>query len=570
MAIKATSAKSKSRPAKEAGRKFTIEDLWRELQEVRAALVASEARAEKLEARVNELEKENKELRKKRWETEEYLQNKIKKLEKDVKDRDKKLEKANKQIAWLKKKVFGKSSEKKPERSKRAKQEKTDGGATRNRGQQQGSTGHGRTDRSGVRVADTVELKIPGGCTCPDCGKNYLILNVTEDTALHDIAMDIFQTIFKQLKYVSQCGCRGKRIVTAPPPPRLYPRTDIGNSMWMYLLVQKYLNGVPTNRTIKDLRLRGFSLAEGTATGGFKIINDLLNPLNEGVMNHCRGADLWNADETTWRVFGTDKRRWWMWLVASQDAVVYMLDPSRSKKIPQEFFKGSAGILMTDRLSSYKTLDEAIRKVWCWVHQRRDFLNIFNGVKSLRRWAKKWLKLIAKLFVLNHKRFVLWEQDQDSGADWDSIEEELRAHVQKMEDCWKKELKQSNLHEEQKKVLKSMKSHWTGLTLFLEDARIPLHNNRAERLIRQAVILRKNSYGSGAAWSGELAAKLFGLFQTWLINGLDPQAVLLDYFDECSKTPGRAPPDVSQFLPWSMSEERKALFRLPDSYSRPG
>jgi len=104
----------------------------------------------------------------------------------------------------------------------------------------------------------------------------------------------------------------------------------------------------------------------------------------------------------------------------------------------------------------------------------------------------------------------------------------------------------------------------------LEDARIPLHNNRAERLIRQSVILRKNSYGSGAEWSGELAAKLFGLFQTWLINGLDPERLLLDYFDECSKTPGRAPPDVRQFLPWSMSEERKTHFQLPGSYSRPG
>jgi len=55
-------------------------------------------------------------------------------------------------------------------------------------------------------------------------------------------------------------------------------------------------------------------------------------------------------------------------LIASDDAVAYILDPSRSKKVPTEFFAGSAGVLMTDRLASYKALQDAIRKAWCWVH----------------------------------------------------------------------------------------------------------------------------------------------------------------------------------------------------------
>jgi len=114
-----------------------------------------------------------------------------------------------------------------------------------------------------------------------------------------------------------------------------------------------------------------------------------------------------------------------------------------------------------------------------------------------------------------------------------------------------------------------MKRHWDGLTLFLTDPRIPLDNNRAERLLRNAVILRKNSYGSGAEWAGHLAAKMFSIYQTWLINGLDPEALLLDYFNECSK-PGRPPPNTSNFLPWTMSAEKKAQFALPKSYSRPG
>jgi transposase len=550
-------------------RKHSIEDLWQELGRVRAALEASEERAARLAERVKELEAENEKLRKGRWATEDLLQKKIKKLEKDVADRDKKLAEKNKQLAWFRKQKFGRSSE---TRKKLSDFEEDEGASKpkRKRGQQPGSKGHGPTDRSNVRVDDTVTLEVPGDCKCPECGVSYRVLSRTRNTGLCEIAVDLFQTIFKQLKYVSRCDCLGKKIVTAPPPPKLYPRTSIGNSLWVFLVVQKFLHGVPTNRTLKDLSLYGFSLAEGTVTGGLERINDLLTPLHEEIVNHCRGADLWNADETSWRVFDAGKAKWWMWLVASDDAVVYILDPSRSKKVPTEFFAASEGILMTDRFASYKSLHNGIRKAWCWVHQRRDILNILNGVKTLKNWSTRWLKMIAELFALNHRRFRLWEQNRDKGPKWDEVETALEQHVQKLKELWEKELKLPQLHDEQKKVLRSLKKHWEGLTMFLKDPRIPLHNNRAERLLRNAVILRKNSFGSGTEWAGELAAKLFGLFQTWLINGLDPQALLLDYFNECSKTPGRAPPNVKQFMPWSMSAERKEHFRLPASYKRPG
>jgi len=554
---------------------FTIEDLWAELQLVRGALEASERRAAALEARGKELEEENERLRKAHWATEEFLQKKIRKLEKDVSDRDKKIEKLNKQVSWFRKQQFGRKSEKaRPEPSEAEVSGSEDSGSekasNKKRGQQPGSKGHGPTDRSGIPVSETVLLGIPGGCKCPSCGTPYLELRVTEDTNVTEIAVMLFQIMYQQCKYVSQCRCHGKKIITAPPPARLYPRTNIGNSLWVYLVVQKFLHGVPTNRTLKDLSLYGLNLAEGTVTGGFRVINDLLEALYQELVKHCRGADLWNADETTWCVFDAGTTKWWLWLIASYDAVVYILDPSRSKKVPSEFFAGSAGILMTDRLASYKSLQESIRKAWCWVHVRRDILNLFEGVKQCKTWAKWWLQEIAVLFVVAEQRFRLWEENKTLGTAWDDAQSAVEQQIERLKWRWQTELKKPNLGDEQKKVLRSLKRHWEGLTIFVEDPRVPLHNNRAERLIRHSVILRKNSFGSGTQWTGELAAKLFSILQTWLINGLDPQALLLDYFNECSRTPGRAPPDVSQFLPWSMSPERKAALALPESYKRPG
>lgn len=554
---------------------FTVEKLWAEVQELRAALEASEGRAAALELRVQELEEENSRLRKAHWATEDFLQKTIRRLEKEISDRDAKIEKLKKHNAWLRRQEFGKTSEKlRPEPTQAQPSDvpepKAKGSSGKKRGQQPGSKGHGRTNRDAIPISEEVPLTMPGGCNCPDCGKPYLELATTDDSAMTEMAVMLFQILYQRHKYVSQCQCRGKKIVSAPPPPKLYPRTTIGNSLWVYLVVQKFLHGVPTNRTLKDLSLYGLELAEGTITGGLKVIDGLLEKLVNEIVKHCRGADLWNADETTWHVFDAGRTKWWLWLIASHDAVVYILDASRSKKVPNEFFAGSVGVLMTDRFASYKSLQDSIKKAWCWVHVRRDIFNIFLGMAKCKKWAKWWLEEIAILFVVTHQRFQLWEQNKTLGPVWEAAQAAVETQVERLKLRWQTELQRAELHEEQKKVLRSMKRHWPGLTLFVHDPRIPLHNNRAERLIRNAVIVRKNSFGSGTQWAGNLAAKVFSIFQTWLINGLDPQAMLLDYFNECSKTPGRAPPDVSQFMPWTMSAERKECFALPASYKRPG
>jgi transposase len=559
-----------------------ILELRNELQKERQARQKAERRSNELEKRclelehkvdsllrrVDELTKKNDELVKGRWKTEDFLQGKIRQLEKAVIDRDEKLDQANKQLEWFRKQQFSQKSEKgipdeNESESEPASDIQEDIGK-RKRGQQPKSKGHGRTQRN-IETPEEEELELEG-CSCDMCGMPYLEIVKTTDSLMAELKTIVFWTLYKRHSYVSQCNCKGKKIVTAPPPPRLYPRTQIGNSIWVYLAVHKFLRATPTSRTLQDLELQGFKLAQGTVTGGFKNTDKLLDPLYQAILNHCRGGKLWNADETTWRVFDSDNVRWWLWIIASEDAIVYLLDRSRSKKVPTEFFAGSAGTLITDRLASYKGLQESIQKALCWIHQRRDILNIYNGVKKLRPWAKDWLHEIKTLFVLNHNRLKLWEE----GKNWSKAQNELESHIANLERTWEAQLQLKELHKLQKKVLLSFERHWKGLTVFLRDPRIPMHNNRAERLLRNSVIVRKNSYGSGSEWSGHLAAKYFSIFQTWLINGLDPQKMLQEYFDACAQTPGKAPTEISAFLPWLMTDEQKIQFVLPKKYPRPG
>jgi transposase len=520
-----------------------------------------------------------------------YLEKKVKKVEAErdefkalyakavgtIRERDKqivaltvKIDSAEKQLAWLRNEVFGQSSEADSGREPAGAGTADDETTKKKRGQQAGKAGHGRTKRPGLNEKD-VHLDVQDSC-CLTCSKPFKLLPGTDDSSILEIAILLTKLNVHCRRYARQCNCPGPKIVTAAPLPKLYPRTNIGNSLWVHLCVQKFLHGTPTNRILKDLALRGLGLAAGTVTGGMKVINDLLQPLYEEIKIFCQGEKYWNADETSWRVFndksGKKKsNKWWLWVIAGRQAVVYILDKSRSRRVPSEFFAGSSGVLVTDRYAVYKSLGHSIRKAWCWVHVRRDFLK-FLPLAKFSSWAKEWLHHIGMLFALNEKRFRLWADNNDSGPQWKQACLELNTHVDFLQSQWNAQLL-SPLNKEQRTAVLSLKRHWDGLTLFLQDPRIPLHNNRAERLLRPCVINRKNSYGSGAEWAGALSAKFFSIFQTWLINGLDPQALLLDYFNQCSLNPGHPPPSVDNFLPWKMHEQRKTEFRLPCSYKRP-
>jgi transposase len=115
------------------------------------------------------------------------------------------------------------------------------------------------------------------------------------------------------------------------------------------------------------------------------------------------------------------------------------------------------------------------------------------------------------------------------------------------------ELARPDLRLPQHKVLTSLAEHWSGLTVFVEHPEVPMDNNTAERCHRGPVIGRKNFCGSGALWSGRLAAMLFSLIQTVQLWGLDIEKWLTEYLTACARAQGQPAPDPTHFLPWNMT-----------------
>ena len=157
------------------------------------------------------------------------------------------------------------------------------------------------------------------------------------------------------------------------------------------------------------------------------------------------------------------------------------------------------------------------------------------------------------LYRLNDRRLAA-EKGSAAFAEADGC---LRQAVAEMKTQMETELARADLATPCRKVLESLRAHWDGLTLFVDDPRIPMDNNTSERLARGPAVARKNFYGSGSQWSGQLAAALFSIFATLSMWKLNPRKWLTWYFEQCAAAGGKVPENIQPFLPWNLSEETK-------------
>jgi transposase len=503
------------------------------------------------------------------------------------------------QIAWLVQQVFGRKSEESknpdpannhgqdhentapqetsPDETKSSPQatgqdgcptEEDSSEGRRKRGKQKGAKGYGRKPRLNLPFIEILhELPLTKQC-CPICGKSFLVFPGTEDSEEIHWEVRLVRHIHQRARYKPDCDCQAvPGIVTAPPPPKLIPKGLLAADFWVRLILEKFLFQRPLYRVRQMLALNGLSISQGTLTGGLKKIKSLLEPLYLLIVEWSRAAKHWQMDETRWMVFadleGKKGHRWWLWVVVTKETVVYLLDPTRSAKVPKNHLGEKAeGILNVDRYSAYKALHDLIRLAFCWSHQRRDFIKIRDGYGRLRPWADNWIQRIDQLFHINAGRLKALF-DPQAFQDQNRI---LRKAVLDMAGTWEKELLDDTLHPVQKGALKSLKNHWTGLTIFVDHPHVPMDNNESERRLRNPILGRKNYYGSGSIWSGILSAMLFTILQTLLINRIDPQKFLLAYFEACAQNGGKAPEDIASFLPWNLSEERKEAWQIKESF----
>jgi transposase len=428
------------------------------------------------------------------------------------------LELLKEQLAAMQRQVFAESSERRPKiKNGEGKEPKT-------------RRGHGPKSQPNLPVEEVAHTLEEEDRTCSICGQ---VMTEMGDQAEESEEITVVGVEYKVLKHRRQkyrCCCN-EQVRTALGPAKLIPGGRYSVDFAVHVAEQKYLDHLPLERQVRAMGRAGLDVDSQTLWDQISILARYLEPTYQTLCKIVLELGLVYADETFWRNHeNKNTSKWWTWCVANDEIATYRILKSRSEKAAKKVLKGYEGVAMTDGYAAYKALESStpnLQLAHCWAHVRRKFL---EGADYSSELSEHAVKLIGELFKIEHEtpragpgateeeRFKLLEirrqvrQEQSKPVVGELLEWAVR-HEGKV-------LPRSKMG----KAIAYMLKLWKGLTLFLEDPRIPLDNNAAERALRGVVIGRKNHYGSKSKRGTEVAALFYTLFETAKLSGVDPRA----------------------------------------------
>ncbi|NOX34353.1 MAG: IS66 family transposase [Deltaproteobacteria bacterium] len=486
------------------------------------------------------------------------------------------------QIRDLRNRLFGKKTEKEQTAKKEGTAKSTD--SRRPRGQQAGSKGHGRTVRPNLpEVEQPVDF-----ADIPKCSKcaTYYTPDESKESEIIEVEVKAYRRRIVRRCMKKGCSCSGiPNTITAPMPAvKVIPKSPYGISIWESVLLNKFHYSQPTNRLLNQYTEFGLPISAGSITGGLKILKNLFQPVYDALHSQQMTEDRFHNDESGWKVFESidDKigNKWWLWVCRSPSVVFFQIAPGRGADVPMAHFQNIEQqkiIVICDRYSAYKSLARQMPFIilaFCWAHIRRDFLDAARKYPELEEWALYWVEKIGELYHINKQRCREFDQKLSIRRQSALFKRQHETLIEKMEvmakerdafvDSYQSDDTKFNIVAEVKyKILTSLQNHWQGSSVFVEHPEVPMDNNNGERSIRNPVTGRKNFYGSGSLWSSQLAAIMFSIFQTLALGGINCNHWLRLYLTACAENHGKAPEDLSTFLPWKMDGSRHEQLAKP-------
>ena len=444
----------------------------------------------------------------------------------------------------------------------------------RTRGQQPGAPGHGRTRRPGLEERREEIDPPPDACVCAHCGQPYAP-NGAEESTLVEIDVKAHKRVIGRPRWRRSCACPSSPVeVTAPPVPRLFPRTPYGISFWARFLFEHCACFRPVRRVAAWFSSHGLAVSAGTLANSRKRFAALFQTLHEAILAHQNDAALRHADETSWRVQelrGEERSsRAWLWTSVSADAVCFHIDASRSAEAGLKLFAEARSdtVIVCDRYSAYKRLvrllgDKMILS-FCWSHARRDFIDCAAGQVRLTQWCQGWIERIAEIFRLNDTRLEHYNPGLELQTPaFDAAQDDLEKAVVRLFADAEAELAALPDTAREGKALRSLVNHREGLCVFVDKPHVPPTNNMAERVLRAPAIGRGLSFGSDSEDGARFTAIMYSVVGTLSMNGIDVLRWLEAWLKACAENGRQPPDDLSPWLPWSMSEERRRELAAP-------
>ncbi len=366
-------------------------------------------------------------------------------------------------------------------------------------------------------------------CTCPNCGGALRRLGEDVSEMLEYIP-GRYQVIRHVRPKFSCAGCQ--KIVQAAAPSRPIARGLAGPGFLAHVLVSKYADHLPLYRQSQIYAREGLELDRSTLADWVGGASELLEPLVGALSRYVLAAQKLHGDDTPVPVLcpgrgSTKQGRLWTYVrddrpagSSEPPAVWFRYSPDRKGERPKAHLASFVGVLQADAYAGFDRLyGERIQEAACWAHVRRKFYEIHVALAS--PVAAEALDRIGRLYKVE-------AEIRGKPADERRAERQARARpeLKSLHDWLQATVTTLSRKSELAVAIRYALSRWVALTRYLDDGRLEIDNNAAERALRAVALGRKNWLFAGSDDGGERAAAIYSLLGTAKLNELDPEGYL--------------------------------------------
>ena len=246
------------------------------------------------------------------------------------------------------------------------------------------------------------------------------------------------------------------------------------------------------------MSLGGLSACEAQLT-------EVLEQPHREVLEHVQAQATAHADETGWR--RGNRQKGWLWTLCCRTAAVFVIQAGRGQAAAQELLGTFAGVLHSDRCSGYNGFSG--RRQLCWAHLKRDFKALSETKGKMGRFGRELVDLARHLLHLR-------KRVRDGTLTWRTFQHRMEPLMPQVERLLERGADSGEpLAGRCRRIFNQRRYLWT----FVQDARVEPTNNLAERMVRQAVLWRKGSFGTQSRRGARYAERILSVGATCRLQG---------------------------------------------------
>jgi transposase len=395
---------------------------------------------------------------------------------------------------------------------------------------------------------------VPAPTVCPFCGGKLAKLGETITETLESIprTYKVIQTVREKF------SCRSCETITQPPAP-FHPiaRGRAGPDLLATIMHSKFGEHQPLNRQSERFAHEGIDLSVSTLADWVGACTMALAPLFALLQKHVLAAERLHGDDTTVPVLARQKTitgRLWAYVRddrpfggAAAPAAIFFYSRDRGGEHPCRHLTGFTGILQADAYAGFNELYHPARipapitEAACWAHGRRKLFVLADLAKA--PLAIEAVRRIDAVFDVERDINGLPATQRHAVR-----RVRVAPLVADLEHWMRGERSKLSRHTDVAKAMDYILKRWEAFTRFIDDGRICLTNNAAERTLRSVALGRKSWLFAGSDRGGERAAAMYSLIATAKLNDIDPRAWLADVLGRIAGYPALR---LHELMPWN-------------------